>query len=148
MNQKFSSRTSKNRILCWLNKDENIQSNKFSNINSRTKCEMCSKLAQELPDVALVSLLLTFNVFDRLLYCFFADFKHVKMADGILYCLNLNLSLCFRFRSWSLVAFQTKLYVTSVNNSFESMPIFCLKELHLRCCIELESNIVKDQQKF
>ena len=34
------------------------------------------------------------------------------------------------------------LCVTSVTNSFQSLPIFCHKELHLRFCIELESNIV------
>ena len=35
-----------------------------------------------------------------------------------------------------------KFYVTKVNNNFQLSPIFCCKELHLRCCIELDLNIV------
>ena len=45
-----------------------------------------------------------------------------------------------KFRS--PVTFKTKLYVTTVNNNFQPLPIFCHKELHLRCCIGLELNIV------
>ena len=57
----------------------------------------------------------TLNIFDNL--CFFSNFEHV-MADGILYCLNLNLSMYFRVGSRSPVTFKTNLYVTTVNNSF------------------------------
>ena len=57
----------------------------------------------------------TLNIFDTL--CFFSNFEHV-MADGILYCLNLNLSMYFRVGSRSPVTFKTNLYVTTVNNSF------------------------------
>ena len=57
------------------------------------------------------------------------------MADRILYCLNLNLSMPFRVWSRSPV---TCLYVTAVNNNFEPLPIFCHKEFHLRCSIELD----------
>ena len=39
---------------------------KFSNINSRIKCKTCSKLTIEVPDIVLVSLLLTLNIFDSL----------------------------------------------------------------------------------
>ena len=39
----------------------------FCNINSRIKCNICSKLTNEAPDVVLVSLLLSFNIFDMLL---------------------------------------------------------------------------------
>ena len=42
----------------------------------------------------------------------------------------------------SPVTFKTKLYVTTVNNSFQPLPIFCHKELHLRCHIGLELNVV------
>ena len=56
------------------------------------------------------------------------------MADGILNCLNLNLSMHFRVGS--------KNHVTTVNETFQPLPIFCHKELHLRCCIGLELNIV------
>ena len=38
----------------------------FSNINSRIKCKICSKLTTETPDVAVVSLFLTLNIFDKL----------------------------------------------------------------------------------
>ena len=51
---------------------------KFSTINGRIKCKICSQLTVELPDVVLVSLLSTLNVFDTLFYCFFADFDHVN----------------------------------------------------------------------
>ena len=40
------------------------------------------------------------------------------MADGILYCLNLNLSMQFRIGSRSPVTFKKELYVTPVNNKF------------------------------
>ena len=36
------------------------------NINSTIKCEICSKLTKEAPDVVLVSLLLTLNLFGML----------------------------------------------------------------------------------
>ena len=64
------------------------------------------------------------------------------MADGILYCLNLNWSIHFRVGSRGLATFKTKFYVTSANNSFQSLPNFCHKEFHLWCCIGLELNIV------
>ena len=57
------------------------------------------------------------------------------MEDRILYCLNLNLSMPFRGGSRSPV---TCLFVTTVNNNFQPLPIFCHKELHLRCCIGLD----------
>ena len=38
--------------------------------------------------------------------------------------------------------FKIKLYVTTVNNSFQPLAVFCQEELHLRCCIGLELNIV------
>ena len=79
-----------------------------------------------------------------LTHCFidFSLTSNMKMVDGIFYCLNLNLSMHFRVGSRSLVTFKTELFITSVNCSFQSFPIFCHKQLHLRCCIELESNIV------
>ena len=60
------------------------------------------------------------------------------MADEILYCLDLNLSMDFRVRSRSPVTCKMKLYVTTVNNSFQPLPIFCHKELHLRGHIRLD----------
>ena len=38
----------------------------FSNTNCKIKCEICLKLAIEVPDVVRKSLLLTLNIFDRL----------------------------------------------------------------------------------
>ena len=43
----------------------------FSNNNSRIKSEICSKLTKEDPDVVLVSLFLTLNIFDTLSFCYF-----------------------------------------------------------------------------
>ena len=60
------------------------------------------------------------------------------MADEILYCLDLNLSMDFRVRSRSPVTCKMKLYVTTVNNSFQPLPIFCHKELHLIGHIRLD----------
>ena len=76
---------------------------------------------------------------------------NMGMADGILYCLNLNLSMHFRVGSRGLVTFKTKLYVTTFNNSFLLLPVFCQKEVHLRCYIRLELNIVtihKNPKKY
>ena len=41
-----------------------------------------------------------------------------------------------------LITFKTKFYGTKANNSFQLLPVFCHKELHLRCCIGLELSIV------
>ena len=46
----------------------------------------------------------------------------------------------------SPVTFQTKFYVTTVD-SFQPLPIFCHKELHLWCHIGLELNIVTSSTK-
>ena len=42
----------------------------FSSNNSRINCKICSKLALETPDVVLVYLLLTLNIFDVFFQCF------------------------------------------------------------------------------
>ena len=42
----------------------------------------------------------------------------------------------------SPATFKMKLYVTTANNSFQPLTIFCHKELHLRCHIGPELNIV------
>ena len=73
---------------------------------------------------------------------FFASLN-MYMPNEILYCLNLNLSICFRAGSRSPVAFKTKLSVTTVSNSFQLFPIFCHKELHLRCCKVLKLKIAE-----
>ena len=71
----------------------------FTNNNSKIKYGICSVLAIEATDFILGSLLLT-------------------LPNGILYCLNLKLSMCFRARSRSPVTFKTKLSLTTVNYSF------------------------------
>ena len=55
---------------------------------------------------------------------------------------NLNLSTSFRVVSRSPLTFKTKLSVTTINESFQLLPIFCHKELLFRCCIGLVLNIV------
>ena len=65
------------------------------------------------------------------------------MPDGIIYCLNLNLSICFRVGSRRNVTIKAKLYVRTVNNNFQPLSIFCHKEVHLTCCLGLELIIVK-----
>ena len=59
------------------------------------------------------------------------------MSDGVLYCLKLNVSTCFRAGKRSPVTFKTKLSVTTVNSSFQLLP-----ELHIRCSTGFELNIV------
>ena len=60
----------------------------------------------------------------------------MSMPDEILYCLkSLNLSMSFRVGSRSPATFKTEL---SGNNSFQLFPIFCHKQLHLRCCLGIE----------
>ena len=46
---------------------------KVNNRNSRTRCEICSKLAIKIPEhgVVLVFLLLTLNIFHTLFWCFY-----------------------------------------------------------------------------
>ena len=70
------------------------------------------------------------------------------MLDGILYCLNLNWTIPFQVRSRSPGMFKMKLYVTTVNNSFHSLPIFGYKKLHLRFCKGFELNIVTWSMKI
>ena len=60
----------------------------FSNFNSRLQSKVCSKLAIEIADV-LLSLLLILN-------CWLLN---MSFPNGILYRLNLNLSVYFRVRS-------------------------------------------------
>ena len=48
----------------------------------------------------------------------------MEMAGEILSCPNLNLSMHFRAKSQSSVTFKTKLYVTTITNSFQPLPIF------------------------
>ena len=57
---------------------------------------------------------------------FFAASDHV-MADGILYCFNPDLSIYFKVQSRSPVTFKMKVYVLTVNNSFQPLaPSFML----------------------
>ena len=52
---------------------------------------------------------------------------NMQIQDEILYCFNLNLSVCFRVGSRGLVTFKMKLSVT-MNSSFQLSPIFCHKD--------------------
>ena len=82
---------------------------------------------------------------------FIIDFEYIW--HQILYCLNLNLSMDLRVGSRSPVTFKMMLYVITVNNSFQPLPIFCHKELRLRCCmhrtwIEFCNMIHKDCERY
>ena len=51
-------------------------------------------------------------------------------------------NLGVRFQAWGVLShFKRKLYITTVN-SFQPLPIFCHNEVHLRCHMGLELNIV------
>ena len=56
--------------------------------------------------------------------------------------------ICLRVGSRSPATFKTKLSVTTVNGSFQLLPIFCHKKLHLRCYIELALSIVTWSMKL
>ena len=61
------------------------------------------------------------------------------MSDGILYSLNLNLSMCFRVGSRSHTKSKTKLSVRTVSNSSQLLPFFVKKSyILIRCCIGFE----------
>ena len=111
---------------------------KFNNINCRIKSKICSKLTIEATNFILVSLLLTVTCCSSV---FFANFEHVNGRWNTL--LHWYKFMHFRVRSRNHVTFKTKLYVTTVNNSFQSLPNFCQKELHLRCCIGFGLNIAQ-----
>ena len=49
------------------------------------------------------------------------------MADEIVYCLNLDLSMCIRDGSRHPVSFKMKPYVATVNKSFQPLPVLCHK---------------------
>ena len=55
----------------------------------------------------------------------------------------LNLNSSFSELYGSPVTVNMKLYVTTVNNSFLPLPIFCHKELHLTGYIGHDLNILK-----
>ena len=61
------------------------------------------------------------------------------MVAGILYCLNLNL---MESDLGAMFTFKTKLCVTTINNTSQSLPIFRYRELYIRCCIKFELNII------
>ena len=63
---------------------------------------------------------------------FFLVTLNMLLLHGILYCPNLNLSMCFRVGSTSPVTFKTKLSVRTVSK-LSAIATFCYKELHLRC---------------
>ena len=48
----------------------------------------------------------------------------MQILDGILYCPNLNLSMCFKVGSKSPDTFKEKFPVVIVNNSLQLFPIF------------------------
>ena len=64
---------------------------------------------------------------------------NILMAGGILYCLNLNLKESDLGTMSHLR--QSSKYITTVN-SFQPLPIFRYKQLHLKCCIGLELHII------
>ena len=102
--------------------------NMFKFNNRSTKC--CSAV-----------FIVNFQYIWRIVLVCFLLFEHVNGRWNTLLP-NLNLSMPFRIGFRSPVTFKTKLYVTTANNNFQPLPIFCHKELHLRCCIGLELNIV------
>ena len=61
----------------------NIYLFKFSNINTRKRCELCSKLIIKTPErrhgIVLVFLYLTLNIIHTFLSVFIVDFKQVNV---------------------------------------------------------------------
>ena len=76
----------------------------------------------------------------------FADFEPVNGRWNTL--LPWSKYMYFRVGSRSPVTFETELFGATVNNSFQPLPNFCHKELHPRCCIGPELNIVTRSTKI
>ena len=72
------------------------------------------------------------------LLLFFADFEDVNAGWNTFALIKIYLCVS---DLWAVI-FKMKLSVRTVNNSF------CHKELHLRCCIRLELNIVTTSTKI
>ena len=53
----------------------------------------------------------------------------------------------FRVESRTPTTFNRKLYITTVINIFQPLPISCHKEFHIRCYIGLELNILQCWKK-
>ena len=83
-------------------------------------------------------LLLTLNIFDTFLLGFFGWVWTCKCWIEYFIAFKKSKFICLS----ELHLGALPLSVTTVSNSFQLFPIFCLKELHLRCCIGLELNIV------
>ena len=112
----------------------------FSSVNSGIKSKVCSKLNIEAPGVVLVFLLSTL-----LLACCLNVFLltlNMWMPDGILYCLNLNLSIRFRVGYRGPATLNAKHCNNSQQQFSATTNFFCHRELHLRGCVGLEVNIV------
>ena len=95
---------------------------------------------KQAPGVVLVFLLSTL-----LLACclnVFLQTLNMWMPDGILYCLNLNLSIRFRVSYRSPATLNAKHCNNSQQPFSATTNFFCHRELHLRGCVGLEVNIV------
>ena len=71
---------------------------KVNNGNTRAWCEICSKLTIQTSAVVLLSLLLTFNIFHTLFYCFYCELWACKWL--LTYYLVL-LSACLTKHNWN-----------------------------------------------
>ena len=65
----------------------------------------------------------SFIIFQIVLVFFFADFKHVNGRWNVLLPYPKFLST-YAFQSWIHVTFKTKIYVKTVNNSFQHHYLF------------------------
>ena len=115
---------------------------KANSRNTRTMCDICSKLTKKIP-VVLVSLLLTLNIFHTLFYCFYCELWTCSCRLGL--CCNYWRSLIlWNSTSWyrliltfrtakARIHCETFLLVYFMKYSFRriSWNMKCFHEIHL-----------------
>ena len=136
-----------NKFIVWNYRFSGLTSIylfEFSNINKvRNMFKVNNRITRRCSGVFIVN----FEYIWHVVLVFFIDFEH---ANGVCstYSLNINLSMHFRFGSRSPVTFKSKLCVKAVNNSFQPLPIFCHKGVHVGCSILLKLDIVTSTKRY
>ena len=114
---------------------------KVNNRNTRTRCEICSKLTIMTSNVVLVSLLLALNIFPTLLQCFIVNIEHEYCWLSSIISIIISFSQPFNYLSanptkWSntLKQFIVKLSTNFLNefDNFVKLSVKGLKFCHLK----------------
>ena len=135
-----------NKFIVWNYRFSGLTSIylfEFSNINKVRNMFKVNNRSTRRSGVFIVN----FEYIRHVVLVFFADFEHANDVCTT-YSLNINLSMHFRVGSRSPVTFKSKLCVKAVNNSFQPLPIFCHKDVHVGCSILLKLDIVTSTKRY